>query len=63
MFMYHVHVWCPWKPEEGIGSPRNRGLDCCELRCVCRELNSGAQEEQPVFLATEQFLQPQDPGF
>ena len=21
LFVYHVHAWCPPRPEEGIGSP------------------------------------------
>lgn len=21
IYMYHMHVWCPWRPEEDIRSP------------------------------------------
>lgn len=31
MSVHHLHVWCPQRPEEGIGFPGV--LDNCELPC------------------------------
>lgn len=28
--IHHLHAWCPWRPEEGISSPRVGVLDSCE---------------------------------
>lgn len=43
--MYHVCVWCLWRPEEGLGSP---GIGC-EPPCECWLLNPGPMQEQLVF--------------
>lgn len=32
--MYHMHVWCLWRPED-IRSPRTGATDDCELLCGC----------------------------
>ena len=37
-------------------------IDSYELPCGCWEVNPGPLEEQPVFLTTEQSLQPQIPS-
>ena len=41
VYVHYVQVWCPWRPEEGIGSPDAEVKDCCELLCWCWELNQG----------------------
>lgn len=51
IFAHYVSAWCPYRPEEVIGSP----TDDCELLCGCWKLNLGHQEEQSVFL-TEPVL-------
>lgn len=43
--VYHRCAWCSQKLEEGIGSPGNRVIDCCELPCGFLDSNSGSLEE------------------
>lgn len=31
IYLEHVHVWYPWKSEEGVGPPRTRDAVSCEL--------------------------------
>lgn len=36
--VYHAHVKCPWKTEEGMGSPGTQVTDICQMgidRCGC----------------------------
>ena len=33
MSVYHVHAWCPWRPEEGTGVPGTVVMDSCKLPC------------------------------
>lgn len=33
--VHHVHAWCPWEPEEGIGSPRTRDTDEIQMVVHC----------------------------
>lgn len=35
MSMYHMHAWCPWKAEEGVGFPGTGVTDGCELPSEC----------------------------
>lgn len=42
--MYHVCVWCLWRPEECLGSPEIG----CEPPCGCWLLNPGPMQEQLV---------------
>jgi hypothetical protein len=51
--VYHVHVWCPWKPEEGTRSPGIGIIDSCKLWSGSWESNLNPQEEQLVLLTTE----------
>lgn len=30
---YHIHAWCPWRPEDGVGFPRTGVTFSCELSC------------------------------
>jgi hypothetical protein len=52
-----MYTMCLQRQEEGIGSPGTR-ITGCELPCRYWELNLDPQEEQPVLLTTEPFLQP-----
>lgn len=48
MYVYHLHPWRLWKPEEGdVLDPLKLELDFCELLCRCWELSLGSLEEQP----------------
>lgn len=38
MSMHHVYAWCPWRLEEGFGSPENGVTDSGEHR-----VNAGNQ--------------------
>jgi E3 ubiquitin-protein ligase NEDD4 len=58
MSVHHMHTWCLWRPEEGVGSPGIGVTDSCELPCGCWELNSGPLKKQPVLLTTEPSLNP-----
>lgn len=53
MSVYHVYAWCPWNPEEGMGTPRigvNR-------RLWILELTHSLLQKQQVFTNTEPTLQ------
>lgn len=55
--MYHVHVWCPQKPEgRNIRSPGARVPGIHELPCGCLKSNLGYLQEQEMFLTTRSFL-------
>jgi hypothetical protein len=56
MYVYHLHAWCAWKPEEAIRSPGKDATDSCELSFWC--WNLGPLEELPVPLTAEPSLQP-----
>jgi hypothetical protein len=56
LLTYHLHVWCPWRPEEGIGSLRTGVMDGCESLCGFQESNPGPLQEQHVLLTTEPSL-------
>jgi hypothetical protein len=38
MFVYHMYVLCPQRPEESTIYPETRVIDVCELPCRCLEL-------------------------
>lgn len=46
--VYHVHVYCPRRSEEGIGSPGTGITDRCTLPSGCWELKLGSLGEQTV---------------
>lgn len=46
MFVYHIHIWCLWKPGEGIGFPGTGVKVGYKPPCVCWELNLGPLKEQ-----------------
>lgn len=48
-----VHVWCPWKPEEDVGSPRTEVRDDCNALCRCWEPNPGSLQKQEALLTAE----------
>jgi hypothetical protein len=48
--MYHMCIWRPWKPEDGIRFPVIGVTGSCKLPCGCWELNPGPLQEQPVLL-------------
>lgn len=54
--MNHMHVWYPWKPEEGVISSRTGVTNSCEL--LGTKLGSYTNIQTPqVFLDTGPFLQ------
>lgn len=55
MQVYHMHVWCPWKPEEGTGSLRAGVIASCEMVMSCP--NSSPPEKQRAHLTTKPPLQ------
>lgn len=54
----HVHAWCPWRPEEGAGSPGTGVTGICEPSCGCWEPNPGYVPEKQVFLTPGLSLTP-----
>lgn len=57
MHVYHVHVECSWRSEQGIGFPGTAVIDDCEAPCGRWELNLGLLQEQ-MLLTTEPSLKP-----
>jgi hypothetical protein len=57
MYIYHVHVCCPERPDQGLKSPVIALTGCSELPRACWERNTGTLQEQQVFLITEPSLQ------
>ena len=54
--VYHVHVWCPWMPEEGV-SPFGAGVtDGCESPSVFWEFSLDPLKEQAVHVTTKPSL-------
>lgn len=41
MFMYHLCVWCLWRPKEDTRSPGTEITDSCKLPCGCWDSNLG----------------------
>lgn len=37
IYVYHMHAYCLWRPEEGSRSPGALVKDDCELPCGCRK--------------------------
>lgn len=33
MSMYNMHPWCPWRPEEGMGSPETGVNEHLAMSC------------------------------
>lgn len=58
IYVYHVHVQCSQRLEEGAESPGTGVSDGCQP-CECWELNRGPLEVQTVALTIEPLLQPQ----
>lgn len=56
--VYHVHAWCPPRPEGNAGSPGTRVIGS-RLPFGFWEPNLGPLQKQPLLLTTEPFLQPQ----
>lgn len=54
--MYHIHVWCLQRPEEGKGSLAIGVTNSCELPRGCQESNPGPLQEQPVLLTSKSSL-------
>ena len=46
--VYHVHVYCPGRSEEGIGSPGTGITDRCTLPSGCWELKLDSLGEEIV---------------
>lgn len=59
MYVPHMCVWCPWKPEEGVRTLGTGITDGCEPLCGCREPKLCSLEEQQGLFIAEPFLQPQ----
>lgn len=58
MSVHYMSVWCPRRPEEGIGSPGTGVTDDWESPCGCWESNPVPLVEQQVFLTAQLPLQP-----
>lgn len=43
---HHVHAWCPWGLEEGVGRSGAGVIDSCEPPHGCWEPNPGPLQEQ-----------------
>jgi hypothetical protein len=56
MSVYHVHAWCPRRPEEVIRFLAIRVINSHEPPCECWELNLGSQEEWPMLLTAEHLF-------
>lgn len=56
LYTTHMHAWCPWRPEKGVGSLGTRVSDDC-VPGECWELNPAPPEEQPGLLAVKPSLQ------
>ena len=50
---YHMHVWCPGRPEESIRSLGTGITDSYKPPCGYWELDLGSQKEQTVLLTAE----------
>lgn len=46
----HMHVRCPWRPEEDVTSSENGVTDGCELQCKWWEPNPGPLKKQSPLL-------------
>lgn len=31
MYLHHLYTWCLWRSEEGVGYPRTRIMESCEV--------------------------------
>ena len=51
-----MYVWCPWRPEESVGSLRTGITKSFKLPGGCWELNLGFAEEPQVFVTPEPAL-------
>jgi hypothetical protein len=49
----HVHYWCLWRSEDGIGSSETGVGGGCKPPCGCWEPNPGPLQEQQVFLTAD----------
>lgn len=58
MYLYHMHIWCPCRTEEGIMSLGTRIMAGCESAFERWKMNPVPLQEQKVFIATEPSLQP-----
>ena len=59
MLVYHMCVWYPWRPEDGVEFPRTKDTGSFETQCGCEELSSHPQKEQTVVLTAELNFQIQ----
>lgn len=59
MFVHHMHVWYPWRPEEGIVCPGTR-VTGGEPPHGCWESKPDLLQEQLMLLTAEPSLQPLD---
>ena len=57
MHVYHVHVWCLPRSEEGIKNSETGFASCCEPPYAYRNQNSGALQEKHVLLNTKFTIQ------
>lgn len=51
--LHHLHICCPRRPEERIGSCRTEVIDGCGPPSECWEPNTSLLEEQLMFSTTE----------
>lgn len=60
MSVYHVHAWCPWRPEQSVRCLGTRDTDSWEPLCGCWESNLDPLEGLHVVLTAESSLQPRN---
>lgn len=56
MSVLRVDAWCPWRPEEGVGSTGTGTTDGYGTPRRYREPNPGPLQGQQVFLTTLKLL-------
>jgi hypothetical protein len=54
MYVPHIYVWYPQRPERNIGSTRTGVTNCCTMGLLeALDLNPGFLQGQPVLLTAE----------
>lgn len=58
LYVHNVHVWCPWRTQEGIRLPETGVVDGCELPCGYWAPNLHFLQEWPVLVTADPSSQP-----
>lgn len=54
--VFHLYVYCPHRPENGIRCPGTGVTDGCEQLCGCWKSDLGLLEEHAILLTMESSL-------